>query len=176
MNRRLAALALAAASAACMGTAHAQAARVELTWMSIANWDMKIGDKRVLMDAYITRLPNSIFYAPPAYPNDMYAYTKEARGVDMESIRKVRDAEVGGDKVDYLLAGHAHWDHSWDTPTWAKLTGAQMIGGASACMQAQAQGVPVGQCRSVSGGEKFSLGDGVTVRVVRWNHSGDATN
>lgn len=176
MKRRLVALAFAAASIASLGTAHAQGAKVELTWMSIANWDMKIGDKRVLMDAYITRLPNSIFYAPPAYPNDMYAYTREARGVDTESIRKVREAELGADKVDYLLAGHAHWDHSWDTPTWAKLTGAQMIGGVSACMQAQAQGVPVGQCRSVSGGEKFSLGDGVTVRVVRWNHSGDASN
>ena len=57
----------------CASSALAQPARVELTWMSIANWDMKIGDKRIVMDAYISRLPNSIFYPPPAYPNDMYA-------------------------------------------------------------------------------------------------------
>jgi hypothetical protein len=150
--------------------------KVELTWMSIANWDMKIAGKRVMMDAYISRLPNSIFYPPPAYPNDLYAYTSVPQPVDVESIKKVRDAEVGTDRVDYLLVGHSHWDHSWDTPTWAKLTGAQMIGGISTCLQAAAQGVPAAQCRSVNGGEKMSLGDGITMRVVRWNHSGDATN
>lgn len=176
MSRRWIGLAAGIAAALCVTGAIAQPVRVELTWMSIANWDMKVGDKRLLMDAYISRLPNSIFYPPPGYPNDMYAYTKSAQGVDMDSIRKVRDAEVGGDKVDYLLVGHAHWDHSWDSPSWAKLTGAQMIGGASACLQAVAQGVAQAQCRSVSGGEKIDLGGGVTMRVVRFNHSGDASN
>jgi hypothetical protein len=56
------------------------------------------------------------------------------------------------------------------------MTGAQMIGGVSSCFQANAQGVTGAQCRSVSGGEKIPLGDGVTVRVVRFNHSGDASN
>ncbi|HEY1228586.1 MAG TPA: hypothetical protein VGF26_14815, partial [Ramlibacter sp.] len=54
--------------------------------------------------------------------------------------------------------------------------GAQMVGGASSCLQALAQGVPEAQCRSVSGGEKVDLGEGITMRVVRFNHSGDATN
>jgi hypothetical protein len=92
------------------------------------------------------------------------------------SITKVREAMLGSDKVDYLLVGHSHFDHSWDTPTWSKMTGAPMIGGASSCMQAVAQGVAAAQCRSVSGGEKISLGDGITMRVVRFNHSGDASN
>jgi hypothetical protein len=176
MNRRLAAVAIALVSGACATSALAQATKVELTWMSIANWDIKINGKRLLMDAYISRLPNSLFFAPPAYPNDMYAYTKGAEQVDVESIKKVRDAELGSDKVDYLLVGHSHWDHSWDTPTWSKLTGAPMIGGVSSCLQAVAQGVAAAQCRSVNGGEKIDLGDGITMRVVRWNHSGDATN
>ena len=176
MNRQLTALAFALVSGVCSTAAVAQPAKVELTWMSIANWDMKINGKRIMMDEYISRLPNSIFFAPPAYPNDMYAYTKTAQGIDLESIKKVRDAEVGADKVDYLLVGHSHWDHSWDTPTWAKLTGAAMIGGVSSCLQAVAQGVPAAQCRNVNGGEKIDLGDGITMRVVRWNHSGDATN
>jgi hypothetical protein len=176
MKRQFTALAFAIVSAACGTAALADAPKVELTWMSIANWDMKIDDKRIMMDAYITRLPNSIFYPPPGYPNDMYAYTKEARGVEMDSIRKVRDAELGADKLDYLLVGHSHWDHSWDTPSWAKLTGAPMIGGSSSCLQAVAQGVAAAKCRSVNGGEKISLGDGITMRVVRFNHSGDASN
>ena len=56
------------------------------------------------------------------------------------------------------------------------MTGAPMIGSLSACLQANAQGVAEAQCRIVGGGEKIALGDGVTMRVVRWNHSGDATN
>ena len=175
MPRRLTALAFTLAAGLCATGASAQA-RVEMTWMSIANWDLKVNDKRIMMDAYISRLPNSLFVPAPGFPNDMYTFTKGPAGVDLESIKKVRDAEVGNEKLDYLLVGHSHWDHSWDTPAWARLTGAQMIGGASSCMQASAQGVPAAQCRSVSGGEKIVLGDGITMRVVRWNHSGDPTN
>jgi hypothetical protein len=51
-----------------------------------------------------------------------------------------------------------------------------MIGGRSSCFQATAQGVAPGQCRVIDGGEKIDLGQGVTVRVVRFNHSGDTTN
>ena len=51
-----------------------------------------------------------------------------------------------------------------------------MVGSASTCYQAAAQGVAAAQCRVVGGGEKIVLSDGITMRVVRWNHSGDATN
>lgn len=178
MTRRTTALAFAVLLAAFGApAAHAQQApRVELTWMSIANWDMKIGAKRIWMDAYFSRVPQSVFFAPPGLPNDQYAYTRAPQTVDMASLRKVRDAALGSDKLDLLLVGHSHWDHSWDTPSWARLTGAAMIGGVSSCMQAVAQGVPASGCRTVNGGEKFDLGDGITMRVVRWNHSGDATN
>src|SRR5450432_3071160 len=158
-------------------SAVAAPASVEMTWMSIANWYFHIGDTRIIMDAYITRVPGPPFFvAPPAYPNDLYAYTRQPYGVDLASITRVRDAVLGSAKLDYLLAGHSHFDHTWDTPTWAKLTGAPMIGGMSSCFQALAQGVPTAQCRSVSGGEKIVLGDGITARVVRFNHSGDASN
>jgi hypothetical protein len=157
--------------------AQAAPSSVEMTWMSIANWYFKIGDKRIMMDAYITRVPGPpFFYAPPDLPGDQYAYTQKPYGIDEASIRKVRDAVLGPDKLDYLLVGHSHFDHSWDTPTWSKLTGAPMIGGQSTCLQAQAQGVTGAQCRSVSGGEKIDLGDGITMRVVRFNHSGDVSN
>jgi len=150
---------------------------VELTWMSIANWYFKVGDKRIMMDAYITRIPGPpFFYAPPDFPGDQYAYTQKPATVDVDAVKKVRDAVLGMSKLDYMLVGHSHWDHSWDSPTWAKLTGAQMIGGQSSCLQAQAQGVDKAGCRSVSGGEKIVLGEGITMRVVRFNHSGDASN
>ncbi len=50
-----------------VAVAFASTARVEMTWMSVANWYFKIGDKRIMMDAYITRVPGPpFFFAPPA--------------------------------------------------------------------------------------------------------------
>ena len=141
MKRHLLAWAAAASLGAFASTAFAAPPTVEMTWMSIANWYFKIGDKRILMDGYVTRLPQSLFTPSPTYANDLYAYTKESAGVDLAAITRVRDVLLGGDKLDLLLVGHSHWDHSWDTPAWARLTGAPMIGGASSCMQAAAQGV-----------------------------------
>ena len=165
------------AAVAWASVAHPAPTSVEMTWMSIANWYFKIGDKRIMMDAYITRVPGPpFFFAPPDLPGDQYAYTQKGYGIDEASIRKVHDAVLGKDKLDLLLAGHAHFDHSWDTPTWSKLTGAPMIGSSSACLQAKAQGVGADKCRIVSGGEKIDLGDGITMRVVRFNHSGDLSN
>src|ERR1700750_713803 len=98
---------------ACVSGAQA-AAQVEMTWMSIANWYFRIGDKRIMMDAYITRVPGPpFFFAPPDLPGDQYAFTQKVYGIDEASIRKVRDAVLGNDKLDLLLAGHAHFDHSW---------------------------------------------------------------
>jgi len=176
MNKKLARLAWLALSAACATPVVAAPPAVEMTWMSIANWYFKIGDKRIVMDGYITRVPESLFTPSPVFPKDLYTYTKGPYGVDLPAITKVKNAVLGTDRLDLLLAGHAHWDHSWDTPAWSRLTGAPMIGSLSACLQANAQGVTGDTCRIVSGGEKFVLGDGVTMRVVRWNHSGDNTN
>ena len=108
----------------------ADAPEVELTWMSIANWYFKIGDLRIVLDGYITRLPGApFFYASKNYPKGQYTYTRAPALVDVPAVTKVRDAMLGGAKLDYVLSGHSHWDHSWDTPTWTKLTSATMIGG-----------------------------------------------
>ena len=176
MTRKAIASVVLACAVAAPFTASAAPPTVEMTWMSIANWYFKIGEKRILMDAYVSRLPESLFVASSVFPKDMYTYTKAPAGVDLPAITKVKDVMIGKDKVDLILAGHAHWDHSWDTPAWARMTGAPMIGSLSACLQANAQGVVGEQCRIVGGGEKFDLGGGVTMRVVRWNHSGDPTN
>ena len=79
----------------------------------------------------------------------------------------------GPSSVNLLLTGHSHFDHSFDTATWSKLTGARIVGSRSTCFQALAEDVPKDRCSPVFGGETMSLGEGVTLRVVRWNHSGD---
>src|SRR5689334_23258539 len=176
MPSRLALLATFAIAAVCSLPAAAAPPSIEMTWMSIANWYFKIGDKRIVMDGYITRVPEKLFVASPVFPKDLYTFTKGPYGVDLPAITRVKNATLGTDKLDLLLAGHAHFDHTWDTPAWSRLTGAPMMGSLSACLQANAQGVTGDSCRVVSGGERFDLGGGVTMRVVRWNHSGDNTN
>ena len=93
--------------------------------MSIANWYFKLGDLRIIMDGYIARVPGPpFFFAPPGFPADQFAFTQGPRTVDVASVTRVRDALSANGKLDYLLAGHSHFDHTWDTPTWSKLTGA----------------------------------------------------
>ena len=68
--------------------------RVEMTWMSIANWYFKIGDKRIMMDGYITRVPGRLFIASPVFPKDLYAYTKGPYGVDLASIAQGEERDA----------------------------------------------------------------------------------
>jgi len=72
-----------------------------------------------------------------------------------------------------LLTGHSHWDHSFDTATWSRLTGAPILGSQTTCFEVMAENLPADRCRPVYGLEKIDIADGVTLRVVRWNHSGD---
>ena len=63
MSGRLVAVAALACAAAIAAPASAAPPTVEMTWMSIANWYFKIGDKRIVMDGYITRVPENLFVA-----------------------------------------------------------------------------------------------------------------
>ncbi len=148
----------------------------EMTWMSIANWYFRIGDVGVLMDGYITRVPGPpFFHAPAGDPGDIFGLTQFPWLVDVNSVTRVWHAlKESGDDIDHIIAGHSHFDHTWDTPTWSKLSGAPIIGGLSTCYQATTQGVS--NCTVVNGGERIRLGKGITMRVVRWNHSGNNTN
>jgi L-ascorbate metabolism protein UlaG (beta-lactamase superfamily) len=137
--------------------------------MSIANWYFKVGGLRFMMDGYFTRLPGPPFFfgGGGGFKNTIGAFS-----VDVPAVLRVRYALEARGKLDYVLAGHSHFDHSFDTATWSALTNAPIIGGITTCLQAQAEGLPASQCHVVAGGERLRLGHGVTVRVVRWNHSG----
>ncbi|ETW94600.1 MAG: hypothetical protein ETSY1_34145 [Candidatus Entotheonella factor] len=130
---------------------------VSMTWMSVTNWYFEMNGIKIVTDGFISRVPRGNGGAP--FPPDV------------EAVQRVLDA-IGGE-VDVIVAGHSHGDHTLDTAAWARLTGAQIIGARTTCLQALAQGIPESQCTIVEGGEFFDLGNGVTVRVVRWNHSGD---
>jgi L-ascorbate metabolism protein UlaG (beta-lactamase superfamily) len=143
-------------------------ASIEITWLSISNIHLEIGDLRVLIDGYITRIP----------PGDLYgggggaAYSRRPFTPDMDAITRVLNALGGPGSLDLLMTGHSHFDHSFDTATWSRLTEAPIIGSPTTCLQAQAQNIPADRCTAVYGGERLVLGDGITLYVVRWNHSG----
>lgn len=142
---------------------------VDITWMSISNMYYEIGVLGVVTDGYITRLPQSAFFGG----GGGYAQTRQPFRPDVAAVTRVMNALGQPSKVNLLLTGHSHWDHSFDTATWSKLTGARIMGSQTTCLQARAEGVPAERCRAVFGGEAIALADGVTLRVVRWNHSGD---
>lgn len=142
---------------------------VDITWMSIANIHYQMGLFGVLTDGYITRIPESQFHGG----GGGYAYTSKPWKPDVAAVSRVLDAIGGPDKVKLLLTGHSHWDHSFDTATWSRLTGAPIIGSQTTCYEVMAENLPEERCKPVYGLEKIEIAEGVTMRVVRWNHSGD---
>ena len=146
---------------------------VDITWMSISNVYYELGSLRVLTDGYITRLPQSAFSGG----GGGLATTRQPFKPDVAAVTRVLTALGGPASVNLLLTGHSHFDHSFDTATWCRLTGARILGSKTTCLQSMAEAIPADRCTAVNGGERMALADGVTLRVVRWNHSGDsATN
>ncbi len=142
---------------------------VDITWMSITNLYLDFGRPRIVVDGYITRLPQDLFFGG----GGGLAQTRRAMRPDEEAVREVFEALGGRHAIDLLITGHSHFDHSFDTPVWARLSGAPIIGSTTTCLQTRAAKIPASRCRAVSGGERIVVGDGVTMYVVRWNHSGD---
>lgn len=142
---------------------------VDITWMSISNMYYELGSLNIVTDGYITRLPQDAFFGG----GGGYAQTRRPFSPDVAAVTRVMNALGRPTSVNLLLTGHSHWDHSFDTATWSRLTGARIIGAKTTCLQAQAEALPAERCRAVNGGETIVLSEGVTMRVVRWNHSGD---
>lgn len=141
---------------------------VDITWLSIANLYFEAGDQRILADGYITRLPQNIFSGG----GGGLARTSQAFRPDVAAVTRVMNALGGPASVNLLLTGHSHFDHSFDTATWSRLSGAPILGSPTTCLQARAEGIPAGRCTLIYGGERFDLAPGLAVRVIRWNHSG----
>ena len=149
--------------------AWAEPDHVDITWMSIANMHFEVGSQQVLADGYITRLPQDLFRGGAT---GVASTTRSARP-DRKAVAEVFEAIGGKPSVNLLLTGHSHFDHSFDTATWAELSGAHIIGSTTTCLQVRAAGIPADRCAPVFGGETITLEPGVEMRVIRWNHSGD---
>src|SRR5689334_13065864 len=123
---------LAAATAWAMSPARVNAAgpsHVDITWMSISNVYYEFGSFGVLTDGYISRVPQRSFFGG----GGGLAETRAPFASDTAAVKRVLDAIGGPSRVSLLLTGHSHFDHSLDTATWSKLTGARIIGSKTTC-------------------------------------------
>ncbi len=144
-------------------------AYVDISWLSVTNIYYEMGALGVLTDGYITRIPKNVFFGNSGGLAQSHAPQKP----DVAAVTRVMNALGGPTKVGLLLAGHSHFDHTFDTAVWSRLTGAPVIGSKTTCYQVFAQGIPRDRCKVVNGTEKMTIADGVTMYVIRWNHSGD---
>jgi L-ascorbate metabolism protein UlaG (beta-lactamase superfamily) len=141
---------------------------IDLTWFSVTNLHFRVGALGIVTDGYVTRLPKTAFSGGAA------GFAKSDRAYRSDSTRVARMLEAlgGAPAVQVLLSGHSHFDHSFDTGMWSKLTGARVIGPRTTCLQVLAQQIEKLRCSAVNGGERMRLSDQLTMWVIRWNHSG----
>lgn len=120
------------------------AMNIALDWLGCATFRLTIDETVIFLDAYMDRVPA----APPV------------------GLRA-----AGVTKADFVLVGHAHFDHIAGAEIIAKNTGARVIGSHESCRVMTDQGVPAGQLLPSQGGERHRLAKDVTVRVLPGLHS-----
>src|SRR5260221_13478520 len=104
---------------------------VDITWFSISNVYYQVGPLNIVTDGYITRIPASAFFGG----GGGLARTRQPYKPDVAAVTRVLTALGGPSRVNLLLTGHSHFDHSFDTATWSKLTRANIIGSKTTCLQ-----------------------------------------
>ena len=117
---------------------------IRLDWLGCATFRLTLGETVVFLDAYMDRVPS----APPV---------------------GLKAAEVT--RADFVLVGHAHFDHIAGAELIAKNTGAKVIGSHESLRVMREQAVPESQLIASQGGERHRLAPDVTVRVFPSLHS-----
>ena len=135
-------------------------ARVWLTYLGTAGWEITDGKTVVLIDPFLTR-PRTVI------PNDDTLPTDTRPLLTKDDIAQpdtaVIDAHIH--RADFILVTHTHSDHVLDLPYIAVKTGATVMGTESTYNYARASGVPADKLMVVRGGEDYELG-GLSVKVV----------
>ncbi|MFD8497595.1 MBL fold metallo-hydrolase [Amycolatopsis sp. NPDC059657] len=132
-----------------------------LRWWGNNSWEIRIGEKRVLIDPWLTRFKTGTYSPKGADPETL-----------LEVNKKLIDSYVdsGELRADHILVTHGHYDHLTDVPYLAKKTGATVLGTETHLSLMKALGAPEDQLAVASGGEYLTF-DGYTIRVTRSLHS-----
>jgi L-ascorbate metabolism protein UlaG (beta-lactamase superfamily) len=121
-----------------------------LDWYGCATFRMRTGGLTVFLDAYVDRADNA---AGPVGPGG------------------VRPTADDIDECDWIVVGHAHFDHLYGAERIARNTGAKIIGSYETVRIMEQAGVPLDQMICVAGGETVALSDDVRVTAYPSQHS-----
>jgi L-ascorbate metabolism protein UlaG (beta-lactamase superfamily) len=144
-------------------------ATLELTHLGAAGWEIRDGQRVILLDPYFSRLRfRARFGSHDAPPSD--GDTRPVFGPGDELVPDLAAIDAHVTRADFILHSHSHFNHTLDMPSIARKTGAVVIGTESTTNLARAGGVPEAQLRTVRGGEDYELG-GFSVKVIPSLHS-----
>ncbi len=115
-----------------------------LDWYGCATFRLRTGGLTVFLDAYIDRAPGAA-----------------GTGLTADDI----------DECDWIVIGHAHFDHLYGAERIMARTNATLIGSYESVRVMEAAGVPGDRMICVAGGERVRLSDDVTVSVLPSQHS-----
>lgn len=121
-----------------------------LDWYGCATFRMKTAGLTIFLDAYIDRMEGA------AGPRD--------------SDGNLLTADVV-DECDWIVVGHAHFDHLYGAERIMANTNATLICSYESARVMEEAGVPLDRMICVGGGETVDLGNGVTVSVYPSQHS-----
>ncbi len=115
-----------------------------LDWYGCATFRLRAGGTTIFLDAYIDRAAD----AP-------------GTGLTADDI----------DECDWVVIGHAHFDHLWGAERIVARTGATLIGSYETVRVMESAGVPAERMICVAGGERVRLTDDIAVSVLPSQHS-----
>lgn len=119
---------------------------VTLDWYGCATFALRTAGLTVFLDAYVDRAGNAAGPAPRVVADDI-------------------------DECDWIVVGHAHFDHLYGAERIARRTGARIVGSYETVRVMEQAGVPVDQMICVAGGETVALSDEVRVTAYPSQHS-----
>lgn len=117
-----------------------------LDWYGCATFRMRTAGLTIFLDAYIDR-------------------AEGAAGPDPA----LRADDIG--EADWIVVGHAHFDHLYGAERILANTDATLIGSYESIRVLEGAGVPLERMICVGGGETIELGSGATVSVYPSQHS-----
>ncbi len=115
-----------------------------LDWYGCATFRLRVAGLTIFLDAYIDRAPG----AP-------------GTGLSADDV----------DECDWIVVGHAHFDHLAGAERIMARTGATLVGSYESVRLMESAGVPSERMICVAGGERVRLSPDVTVSVFPSQHS-----
>jgi len=135
-------------------------ATLGVRWLGVAGVSISDGDEVLLHDPFFSR---------PGLMRMLFEYYEP----DVPLLERLLGAGSPAPELasaDWILIGHAHYDHLGDAPWLAQRSGARLVGSPTAVNLAQGYGLAAERTRSVLSGESFEAGP-FEVRVVESRHA-----